>query len=381
MRRIIFWAHLIAGFIIGAFVFIMAATGVLLTYEAQILESYESHTVDAEASGSPVMPLDTLALGARERFPYAGSIALELRPEESTVVKVLQGRRTLGYLDPYTGEDVDIGIDGAKSFFGIVEDVHRWLAQTGDARGPAKSLMGAANLAFLIMILTGAYLWLPKVWQTAMLKRRLWLDTRPNSRKALFWNWHHVFGIWTVIPLVLITSSALVFSYGWASNLVYYAAGDAPPGNARPAAEPAPTLPDGASIMPLSEIAEGLGTQNPGWLKLQLVLPESEVAAQMEATVYVGGWGTPMDRTKFKINRSSGLIEASEPFSQMAPGRRARIFVRYLHTGEAFGIVGQTLFGLASLLAALLVVSGLYLGTGRLYRLVRKRRELSLESG
>ena len=52
IRKIIFWSHLVVGVATGLVVFVMAATGVLLTYEAQITrwaehrKEFESHRVE-----------------------------------------------------------------------------------------------------------------------------------------------------------------------------------------------------------------------------------------------------------------------------------------------------------------------------------------------
>ncbi len=48
------------------------------------------------------------------------------------------------------------------------------------------------------------------------------------------------------------------------------------------------------------------------------------------------------------------------------PATRARIWMRFVHTGEVYGLIGQTLAGLASLAAALSVYTGLALSYRRL---------------
>ncbi|MSR11799.1 MAG: PepSY domain-containing protein, partial [Gammaproteobacteria bacterium] len=57
-------------------------------------------------------------------------------------------------------------------------------------------------------------------------------------------------------------------------------------------------------------------------------------------------------------------------------GRQARAWVRFLHTGEALGGIGQTLAGIASLAAVLMVWTGLALSWRRLRMyLARARRQ------
>jgi uncharacterized iron-regulated membrane protein len=50
----------------------------------------------------------------------------------------------------------------------------------------------------------------------------------------------------------------------------------------------------------------------------------------------------------------------------LSPGRRLRVWLRFAHTGEVYGLAGQAVAGLASLGGATLVVTGLMLAGRRL---------------
>ncbi|MEP2652252.1 MAG: PepSY-associated TM helix domain-containing protein, partial [Paraglaciecola sp.] len=53
-------------------------------------------------------------------------------------------------------------------------------------------------------------------------------------------------------------------------------------------------------------------------------------------------------------------------YTDWTPGGRAWTVGRYLHTGEYFGLIGQTIAGLASLAACFLVYTGFLLSWRRL---------------
>jgi uncharacterized iron-regulated membrane protein len=55
-----------------------------------------------------------------------------------------------------------------------------------------------------------------------------------------------------------------------------------------------------------------------------------------------------------------------EPFSSFTKGRQLRSILRFAHTGEVGGIVGQTVAGLVSLGGCFLVYTGLALAWRRL---------------
>ena len=218
------------------------------------------------------------------------------------------------------------------------------------------------------MLISGAVLWLPKIWTVASLKRRVFLTARPTNKRARNFNWHHAFGAWAIIPLIVIALTGLVFSYDWAEKAVYAVAGDAP---ARVALQAPPETVD-AETTDLQSLSEKAVTQIENWRKFRLVLPGANQDGPVEFTVYYGREDIPTQRTKLSYDKGTGALVSEEPFQSIAPGRRARIFIRYLHTGEVYGIFGQTIAGFASLLACLLIYSGLSLALGRVRGWVKK---------
>ena len=63
---------------------------------------------------------------------------------------------------------------GLRDFFRTMTAWHRYLALEGASRATGKSVTGAANLAFLFIVLSGIYLWLPRVWTWIQFKNVLW---------------------------------------------------------------------------------------------------------------------------------------------------------------------------------------------------------------
>jgi flavodoxin len=63
-------------------------------------------------------------------------------------------------------------------------------------------------------------------------------------------------------------------------------------------------------------------------------------------------------RSQLTLNQSSAETVKWEPYAAASTGRKLRVWVRGLHTGEALGIIGQTIAGLASLGGCFLVWTG-----------------------
>ena len=64
-------------------------------------------------------------------------------------------------------------------------------------------------------------------------------------------------------------------------------------------------------------------------------------------------------RSQLTMNRSTAEVLKWEPYAAASTGRKLRVWVRGLHTGEALGFIGQTVAGLASLGGCFLVWTGM----------------------
>ena len=76
------------------------------------------------------------------------------------------------------------------------------------------------------------------------------------------------------------------------------------------------------------------------------------------------------------VDPFSGNFLREERYADLSAGRKLRVWLRFLHTGEALGWAGQLVAGVASLGAAVLVWTGLALALRRLARSWRARAAL-----
>ena len=97
--------------------------------------------------------------------------------------------------------------------------------------------------------------------------------------------------------------------------------------------------------------------------------PQVEITAELKSTARRAPRQTiVLDTTDASVIR----VQAPQQNAQ-TPGQRARSWLRLAHTGEQYGLAGQTLAGIASLAACFLAYTGLALAWRRLGRpLVRR---------
>ena len=403
LRSFIFWPHLVAGLTAGLIVLIMSVTGVALTYEKQMLEwSDRSAWTAPLSSDASALPPETLLAQVIAAQPGAAPTGLTLRADRSAPATVtLEGNKTL-LVDPYTGHIIGEPPTSLRNFFRTMTTWHRYLAMEGANRATGRALTGASNLAFLFIVLSGTYLWLPKVWTWIQFKNVMWFRGGLQA-KARDFNWHNVIGIWTAIPLAVVVAGAVPISYPWASNLVYRIVGEEPPApqGAPPGAAQnrGPGGPQGAAGAPgrgaggpergergpraeraaVTYTAEGVDAawrntqaQIPGWRTMTTRLATSDRAPVVIA-VDEGYGGQPQKRTTITFNRASAAIEKTDLFENLSPGRRLRSWLRFAHTGEIYGLTGQTIAGLVSAGGAVLVYTGIALALRRFTSWIARR--------
>ena len=135
------------------------------------------------------------------------------------------GMRVLAFARAEPGADcssiVHTGDTETEGFFDKRMYVHRWFALSGDSRATGRAITGFANLMFLFLLISGIYLWVPKVCNRVILKSRMFFNPKVRNGKARDFNGHHVFAFWSFIPLFFIITTAAVCYYPWANKLVY----------------------------------------------------------------------------------------------------------------------------------------------------------------
>jgi uncharacterized iron-regulated membrane protein len=365
MRTLLFWTHLVTGVTAGSIVLVMSATGVLLTYEKQIIAwSERGYRVAPPAADAPRLPLDELVARVVASRPDSVVTGVTVRSDRQSPLMVTLASPGIVFVNPYTGQVLGDGNQRVRGFFRAVTDWHRWLAASGKTRATGRAITGAANLAFLLLVVTGAYLWIPRVWSQSAVRAVLWFRGGLRGRARDF-NWHNTIGAWSVTPLFLIVVSGAVMSYPWANALVYRATGNEPPSpQQRPAATPGPA--SRADLSGVESLIAVAAAQVPGWQSITVRPPTSPADA-----VTLGldrGNGTRPDKRSTLVLDPSGRVVRFQPYSSQNGGQKARAWLRFIHTGEAGGVIGQTIAGLASAGAVVLVYTGLALAWRRFFR-------------
>jgi uncharacterized iron-regulated membrane protein len=375
LRKTIFWLHLACGVGAGLVVLMMSVTGVLLAYERQIVAWADRGDGAPAAQRVERQPLQDLLAAAQRERPDFKPTGIAVRNDPSAPVTFAAGRAGALLVDPFTAAVREPGPKALREFFESVEGWHRWFNLDGEARTTARAITGSSNLVFLVLVLTGMYLWLPRLWKWPALRTRLAFNRLATTSKARDYNWHHVFGIWSALPLAVVVATAVVFSFPWANALVYRSVGEQPPARGGPPGE-SPRRADAgagaaaATALPYDDLFARAAAHGE-WRTLTLALPAVDTA---RFTVDEGNGGQPQRRHTLTLDATTGEVRAWAPFASQPAGQRLRTWIRFLHTGEALGLGGQTIAAIVSATSVLMVYTGLALAWRRLVLPLFRRR-------
>jgi len=408
-RKTIFWIHLCCGVAAGIVVFTMSFTGVALMYERQIKQwAAEQDYVPAAEQGTR-LSLEAMIDLQSLRQPDFEASTVTVTNNPGAPVDFRAGRRGGASLNPYSGEPMAVGSPGLNSFFSAMTGFHRWFNIEGENRAIARQVTGVSNVIFLFLVLSGMYLWLPKLWKWALFKARLaFRKDYPNS-KARDFHWHHIFGIWAAIPLVAVVYTGAVISYPWAANFMYVVfgaevpqqqaqqggpGGGAPggqqaarqggPGGGGPGGAAANVLAEAGSagLVPVPAAAgmsldalldKALAHSGEGWNRVNVTIPKPG-DDQVSIEIDKGNGAQAQLRHTLALSRTGGEVVSVTGFSDTPKAQRLRGIARFLHTGEILGFWGQTIAGLGSLAALFLVWTGFALSWRRLIQPLFARR-------
>ncbi len=411
MRRTLFWLHLVAGLIAGLVIALLCFTGVVLAFEKQIVTfvGRDAATVSVPADSARI-PLDDLAARARAAQTEARLTAITVRSDPAARVTFAFGRETTLLADPFTGELRPPGAARTRAFMHFMTDLHRTLGLRAETTRPVgKAITGAANVAFLVLAVTGLYLWWPRSWSWRGLKAIATLNLRLTG-KARDWNWHNALGLWSAPVLIVLTLTALPISYRWATNFLYTATGSEPPAQtggpgAQPPGPAVPQPPPGARPLGFDSLLAAAQSAAPTWTEITLRLgggrdagPRPEPSANRQRRHSTGTAETPsapataeppprprgpqaiaalvrtsdqrprFATTTLHLDPFTGAVLRTDTFAGQSAGRRLRSWSRFLHTGEALGWPGQLVAALASAAALFLVWTGFALSWRRFMR-------------
>ena len=231
LRRVIFWCHLVAGVVAGTIVLIMSVTGVLLTYEKQMARGPTPRALSARAAAGAAR---LRARRARRRGVAAANPGASPTDADDVVGSRRAGVGRRRAADdsssiPTPGSVLGEAAAQPRAFFRKMTDWHRWLGV--DRRGARHRAHDHRRVQSRVPLPRRQRL-LPVVAAHVDLApgpRGHLVPGRPARQGARLQLAQRDRALDRRAALRRSSSSGVVISYPWASDLVYRVAGEAPP--------------------------------------------------------------------------------------------------------------------------------------------------------
>ena len=375
LRQIFFWLHFSAGTVAGVIILVMCVTGAALGFEKQIVHWVQRHERTVAASdGAQRLSTEALLAQALQRESDQPASVI-WRSEPNSTVELAYDRSRTVFLNPYNGQTLEDHAAKLRAFFDGVENIHRWLGVSAANRPAARAITGAANLLFLFLACSGLYLWWPRKLAWKALKTGATFR-RGLTGRARDFNWHNAIGFWMCVPLIIIVVCSAVMSNRWANDLVYRLSGSpVPPANAVPRPEVQAGRLEKLKTEELASLCAIAERKVPEWQSIAMRLPSGK-SANVTFQIDAGDGGRPDKRAQLTLNRETGDEIRWEPFSGNSRGRKIRAWMRLTHTGEAGGLLGQSVASAASLGGVFLACTGISLAIRR-FLAFQSKAELS----
>ncbi len=379
LRRFLFWSHVVLGISGGLLIMLMSTTGVMLGFERQMIAAIDGRPTASAPEGSSPLPLDSLLSVAGVKPSEVSTVAVRRQADQPVLVRFRDREREALTLDPYRGDMLVVeGERKGQAFFSGLRRWHRWVGTTGgEWRTRMKAATGAANLGFLLLVLSGIWLWWPKHLTWRSLRSVLWFR-RGLSPKARDFNLHNTIGFWSAIPLFFVVASGVFISYQWPGRWLDRALGSpeeraaAIAAASTPAAAPRDRTDNAGAAelttpLSLDALAGPAVTLHPEWQLLTITVPE---AGDSTTTVAVAGGNTyrPDLRSTLVMSVNDGRVVETRDYASLSTSRQIRAWVRFGHTGEVFGWFGQLIATIVTAGGAVLVWTGIALSWRRFVR-------------
>ncbi|MBB6329631.1 putative iron-regulated membrane protein [Chryseobacterium sediminis] len=242
-KRITGWLHLWLGLVSGIIVLTVTLSGTVFVFCDEIIDLCGGNAkyVQAPVNAKKMTP-EALLVQFHQQVPDRKAFYFDTYKEADRSFRVAsatkppkdkntaekpkkKGRGPRGvfayhYLNPYTGKV--IGSTKSYEFFYVVAHIHAQLL----AGKFGKTVVGVASIIFFIQLIGGLILWWPKKWNKTTRTTAFKIKSGTKWRRKNY-DFHNVFGFYSLLPAVFITITGLIMAYEVLTNLTQQAFGGA----------------------------------------------------------------------------------------------------------------------------------------------------------
>ncbi|MFC5283673.1 PepSY-associated TM helix domain-containing protein [Pedobacter alpinus] len=377
-KKVNAWLHLWLGISSGIIVVIVSITGCIYVFENEIRGLYEPWRFVKVQNKTFVKPSELLAAASpflKDQKPT--SIIYNPKGESSEVASYnrKEGSFINIYVNPYTANVLKVKSGSRRNsefdFFRFILNGHRalWLPYP-----IGRPIVGVGVLIFVFLLISGLILWWPKKLNKSNINKSFKINWGAKFKRVNY-DFHNVLGFYSMIFLLFISLTGLVWSFEWFSKSLYWVTTG---GN---------TLVERNRLKSDTTNLSDFQTSNIDkvWFSLSkkpnegmyITVPKKP-ADVLGATLYLRS-GTyyktdvySFDQKTLKPLKSSGPFAGK--YDQASIGDKLRRMNYDIHIGAILGIPGKIIAFLVSLISASLPITGFVIWWGKNKKSKRKTK-------
>lgn len=362
-KQIVRKIHLWLGLTIGLLVFIIALTGCIYAFQEEIQNLTESYR-HVSPQDQEFLPPSKLQPIAQALLPDKTIHAIKYNGPERSVEAIFfhyePSYYYIAHLNPYSGEVLHIRNE-YQTFFRFILDGHfyLWLPEN-----IGQTVVASVTLLFLLMLLSGIILWVPK--KVKHLKNKLLFDWKDSTKwRRKNYDTHQILGFYSLIFGVFFSITGLVWGFPWFAEAYHKSwGGGAHLVYEEPSASPVVKDHMGQA---LDAVWYKMLQDYPAVKSIEVHPPEAKNSPIAANANFKEGTYWKIDYRYFDGNTLEE-IEVPHLYGRLKNDSLGDRMVKMnydLHTGAALGITGKIIAFFASLVIMSLPVTGFFIWWGR----------------
>ena len=363
VKKIIGKIHLWLGLTSGIIVFIIAATGCLYAFQAEISAWTGKSYRQVSPQHASYLPPTQLKQIAEKQLPgkLLHSVQYGARNEAAVVTfyNFEPEYFYIVYINPYSGEVLKVkNMD--RDFFRIVLMGHYYL-WLPPAIGQRITIV--ATIIFVLMMITGLVLWWPR--NKAAAKQRFSIKWNAAWRRKNY-DLHNVLGFYMTWVAIIMAITGLIFGWQLLANAIYKTVGGK---KSLTYQEPFSdtTKVAKAALLPVDRLWLKMQQEHRDAETIEMHFPATnnasiEVAINTDADTY---WKTDY---RYFDQYTMKELPVDHIYGRLKDAKGADKLLRMnydIHVGAIWGLPGKILAFFASLIAASLPITGFMIWWGR----------------
>ena len=365
------WLHLWLGLMSGLIMIIVCLTGCIWVFEDEITSLLEPETKVAYQNKA-VLPPSALMSIANTLYPDKKPNYATYQQGEAAYLVLGEGRtgNTVLRVNPYSGEIVSKKElkKGETDFFRFILNGHRFLWLPPEIGRP---IVNYGTLIFMIILVTGMVLWWPKKWNKTTRDQSFKIKWKASFKRVNY-DVHNVLGFYSLLVLVAIGFTGMVYGIQWWSKSLYWVTS-----GGQTMQEFKRMSSDSTNIGKYFTAAE---VMDKTWNEISSKHPEAQgfyyafanperPASPISITIYPTA-GKYYNNRSFAFDQHTGKQLKGNPmyeksYEEGTFGTKLRRMNYEIHVGSILGLPGKFLAFFASLIGASLPVTGFMVWWGK----------------